>query len=189
MIFLFNLPRSRNDPSPFFARPTIPPFMSRMLSRTKIRLSLSPIACPTSGLTLATCLRVQRLAIGAAITKIRRNARAASRAARDFRIPKPTPYRTLWSWSPRRQLRRAANSFLRTALLGARLLVTTRYRVMALASIWTSSVGRIAQTGLEWAIIQFRDLTGAKIDTCLWITMNPCDNRLISNLPCGRRTG
>jgi hypothetical protein len=48
---------------------TILSFMSRMLSRTKIGLSLSPITCPTSGLTLVTCLRVQRLAIGAAITK------------------------------------------------------------------------------------------------------------------------
>jgi hypothetical protein len=48
--------------------------------------------------------------------------------------------------------------FLVNALFVARLLVTTPYRVMALASIWTSSVGRVAQTGLEWAIIQFRDL-------------------------------
>ena len=75
MIFLFNLPRSRNDPSPFSGYRgqsldhTILLFMSGMLSRTKIGLSLSPIACPTCGLTLATCLGVQRLAIGAAITK------------------------------------------------------------------------------------------------------------------------
>jgi hypothetical protein len=50
--------------------------------------------------------------------------------------------------------------------------VTGAYRVMALASIWTSSVGRVAQTGLEWAIIQFRDLDRREIDTCFWITMN-----------------
>jgi hypothetical protein len=47
--------------------------------------------------------------------------------------------------------------FLENTLFVARLLVTTRYRVMALASIWTSSVGRVAQTGLEWATMQFRD--------------------------------
>jgi hypothetical protein len=60
----------------------------------------SPLAA-TSGLTLAACLRVQRLAIGAAIANPT-NARAASRAAGDFRISKPTPFRTLWFWSPRR---------------------------------------------------------------------------------------
>ena len=60
---------------------TILPLMSRMLSRTKIGLSLSPLACPTSGLTLATCLRVQRVAIGAAITKsLERPGCVASRA-------------------------------------------------------------------------------------------------------------
>jgi len=47
--------------------------------------------------------------------------------------------------------------FLVNALFVARLLVTSAYRVMALAGIWTSSVGRVAQTGLEWTIIQFRD--------------------------------
>jgi hypothetical protein len=62
--------------------------------------------------------------------------------------------------------------FFVNALLVARLLVTGAYRVMALASIWTSSVGRVAQTGLEWAIIQFRDLDRREIDTCFWITMN-----------------
>jgi hypothetical protein len=46
MIYLLNLPWSR-----------------------KKQLSLSPLAWPTSGLTLATGLRVQRAAIGAAITK------------------------------------------------------------------------------------------------------------------------
>jgi hypothetical protein len=48
--------------------------------------------------------------------------------------------------------------FFANALRVARLLVPSAYRVMALASIWTSSVGRVEQTGLEWAIIQFRDL-------------------------------
>jgi hypothetical protein len=45
------------------------PFMMRMFFRTKKQLSLSPLACPTSGVTLATGFRVQRVAIGAAITK------------------------------------------------------------------------------------------------------------------------
>ena len=101
------------------------------------------------------------------------NARAASRAARDFRIPKPTPFKTLWLWSPRRSFTKSASGafdvldrrlravlqspFLVNALFVARLLVTSAYRVMALAGIWTSSVGRVAQTGLEWTIIQFRD--------------------------------
>ena len=47
----------------YCAHHTILPFMSRMFSRTKQRLSLSPLARPTSGLTLATGLAC------AAITK------------------------------------------------------------------------------------------------------------------------
>jgi hypothetical protein len=43
--------------------------------------------------------------------------------------------------------------------------VTSAYRVMALAGIWTTSVRRVAQTGLEGAIIQFRDLDRREIDT------------------------
>jgi hypothetical protein len=62
---------------------------------------------------------------------------------------------------------RAASSFLRTALLGARLLVICGCRVTALAGIWITSVRRVAQTGLEWAIIQFRDLDRREIDESL----------------------
>ena len=128
-----------------------------MLSRTKIGLSLSPLACPTSGLTLATCLRLQRVAIGAAIMKPdERPGCVASRAG--FSDTEANSIQDPVVWSPRRQLRRAANSFLRTALLGTRLLVTSGCRVIAVAGIWITSVGRVAQTGLEWAIIQFRDL-------------------------------
>jgi hypothetical protein len=63
-----------------------------------------------------------------------------------------------------------APSFV-TALLVARLLMTSAYRVMALAGIWTTSVGRVAQTGLGGAIIEFRDLDRREIDTCFWITI------------------
>jgi hypothetical protein len=102
------------------------------------------------------------------------NARAASRAALDFRIPKPTPHRILWSWSSCRSFAYSARGafdvldrWLRAVLqapsfappsLSARLLVTCGCRVIALAGIWITSVKRVAQTGREWAIIPFRAL-------------------------------
>jgi O-antigen/teichoic acid export membrane protein len=58
-----------------------------------------------------------------------------------------------------------------TTLLVARILMPADYGVMALASVWTESVGMIAEMGLGAAIIQFRDLDRREIDTCFWITM------------------
>src|SRR5439155_9168711 len=61
--------------------------------------------------------------------------------------------------------------YFATTLLVARILVPADYGVMALASIFTASVGMIAEMGLGAAIIQFRDLERPEIDTCFWITM------------------
>jgi teichuronic acid exporter len=58
-----------------------------------------------------------------------------------------------------------------TTLLVARILMPGDYGVMALASVWTESVGMVAEMGLGAAIIQFRDLDRREIDTCFWITM------------------
>jgi teichuronic acid exporter len=58
-----------------------------------------------------------------------------------------------------------------TTLLVARILIPSDYGVMALASVWTESVGMAAEMGLGAAIIQFRDLDRREIDTCFWITM------------------
>ena len=58
-----------------------------------------------------------------------------------------------------------------TTLLVARILMPADYGVMALASVWTTFVGMVAEMGLGAAIIQFRDLDRREIDTCFWITM------------------
>jgi O-antigen/teichoic acid export membrane protein len=59
-----------------------------------------------------------------------------------------------------------------TTLIVARILVPADYGVMALAGVWTGSVAILAEMGLGGAIIQFRDLDRAEIDTCFWITMS-----------------
>ena len=59
-----------------------------------------------------------------------------------------------------------------TTLVVARILVPADYGVMALASIWVTSAGLLADMGLGAAIIQFRDLERREIDTCFWITMS-----------------
>jgi teichuronic acid exporter len=61
--------------------------------------------------------------------------------------------------------------YFATTLLVARILVPADYGVMALAGIWTTSVGMLAEMGLGAAIIQFRDLDRREIDTCFWTTM------------------
>jgi hypothetical protein len=107
MIFLFNLPRSCNDSSRF---------QGTGVSRSTIRSSpLCPGCClvQKQGSPLARSRarpvpsRSQHAFACSVWPSARRslnptNTRAASRAARDFRIPKPTPFRTLWFWSPRR---------------------------------------------------------------------------------------
>ena len=58
-----------------------------------------------------------------------------------------------------------------TTLLVARILVPADYGVMALAGVWTGSVGMVAEMGLGAGIIQLRDLDKREIDTCFWLTM------------------
>ena len=58
-----------------------------------------------------------------------------------------------------------------TTLLVARILEPADYGVMALASIWVTTAGLLADMGLGAAIIQFRNLERREIDTCFWITM------------------
>jgi O-antigen/teichoic acid export membrane protein len=58
-----------------------------------------------------------------------------------------------------------------TTLVVARILVPADYGVIALAAIWTDSMGMLAEIGMGAAIIQFRDLDRWEIDTCFWITM------------------
>jgi O-antigen/teichoic acid export membrane protein len=57
-----------------------------------------------------------------------------------------------------------------TTVMIARILAPADYGVMALATIFTSSAGALAEMGLGAAIIQFRDLGRREIDTCFWIT-------------------
>jgi PST family polysaccharide transporter len=58
-----------------------------------------------------------------------------------------------------------------TTVFVARILAPADYGVMALASIWTASIGMVAEMGLGAAIIQFQGLDRREIDTCFWITM------------------
>lgn len=58
-----------------------------------------------------------------------------------------------------------------TTLVVARILHPADYGVMAIAGIWTTAMGELAEMGLGAAIIQFRDLTKRDVDTCFWITI------------------
>ena len=59
-----------------------------------------------------------------------------------------------------------------TTILLARLLQPADYGVMAVAGIWTTTAGMLAEMGLGAAIIQFRDIEREEIDTCFWITIS-----------------
>lgn len=61
-------------------------------------------------------------------------------------------------------------SFL-TTLLVARWLNPSDYGLMALASIWTATLGMLADLGLGAAIIQFRDVDDSELNICFWTTM------------------
>src|SRR5215475_13563402 len=61
-------------------------------------------------------------------------------------------------------------SFISTIFV-ARMLAPSDYGVMALASIWTTSVSMLAELGLGAAIIQFRDLEDRDLNACFWLTM------------------
>src|SRR5262245_7510278 len=56
-------------------------------------------------------------------------------------------------------------------LLVARILQPSDYGVVAIATIFTSITGVLAEMGLGAAIIQFRDLDRRELNTCFWITM------------------
>lgn len=61
-------------------------------------------------------------------------------------------------------------SFLST-LVVARILAPADYGLMALAGIWTSVMGMLADLGLGPAIVQFQDLEESELNTCFWLTM------------------
>jgi teichuronic acid exporter len=58
-----------------------------------------------------------------------------------------------------------------TTILIAHILAPADYGVMAIATIWTTTIGMLAEMGLGTALIQFRDLEREEIDACFWLTM------------------
>jgi O-antigen/teichoic acid export membrane protein len=58
-----------------------------------------------------------------------------------------------------------------TTVLVARILVPADYGVMALAGIFITTAGMLAEMGLGGAIVQFRDLEKRDLNTCFWITV------------------
>lgn len=63
-----------------------------------------------------------------------------------------------------------AVSFLST-LLVARLLSPGDYGLMALATIWTSTLALVAELGLGAVVIQFPDLEDDELNLCFWLSM------------------
>ena len=60
---------------------------------------------------------------------------------------------------------------LLSTLLVARMLSPTDYGLMALATIWTSTLALVAELGLGAAIIQFPDLEAMELNFCFWLSM------------------
>jgi O-antigen/teichoic acid export membrane protein len=58
-----------------------------------------------------------------------------------------------------------------TTLLVARILEPKDYSEMAIASVFTATMGMLVEMELGAAIIQFRDLDNRELNTCFWITM------------------
>jgi teichuronic acid exporter len=58
-----------------------------------------------------------------------------------------------------------------TTLVVARFLKPEDYGVMALAGIFISTAGMLAEMGLVGAIVQFRDLESRELNTCFWLIM------------------
>ncbi len=57
-----------------------------------------------------------------------------------------------------------------STILVARLwLEPSDYGLMALVSVWTTTMGMIAEMGLGAAIIQFRDLAKEELNACFWL--------------------
>jgi O-antigen/teichoic acid export membrane protein len=61
-------------------------------------------------------------------------------------------------------------SFVTTVLV-ARILDPADYGIMALASVFIAISGMLSELGLGTAVVQFRDLERAELNTCFWITM------------------
>ena len=66
-----------------------------------------------------------------------------------------------------------------TTVLVARKLDPADYGIMALASVFIATSGMLAEMGLGTAIVQFRDLERAELNTCFWITM------ILAIIACG----
>jgi O-antigen/teichoic acid export membrane protein len=60
---------------------------------------------------------------------------------------------------------------LATTVWVARILEPADYGVMALAGIFITTAGMLAEMGLVGAIVQFRDLERRELNTCFWIIM------------------
>jgi O-antigen/teichoic acid export membrane protein len=58
-----------------------------------------------------------------------------------------------------------------TTVLVARILEPADYGVMALAGIFITTAGMLAEMGLAGAIVQFRDLESRELNTCFWLIM------------------
>jgi teichuronic acid exporter len=58
-----------------------------------------------------------------------------------------------------------------TMVIARFFLEPADYGVMALASIFISTAGILAEMGLVGAIVQFRDLESRELNTCFWIIM------------------
>ncbi len=57
-----------------------------------------------------------------------------------------------------------------STILVARLwLEPSDYGLIALASVWTTTIGMMAEMGLGTAIIQFRDMVERELNTCFWL--------------------
>jgi teichuronic acid exporter len=66
-----------------------------------------------------------------------------------------------------------------TTVLVARKLDPADYGIMALAGVFIATSGMLAEMGLGTAIVQFRDLERAELNTCFWITM------ILAIIACG----
>jgi O-antigen/teichoic acid export membrane protein len=58
-----------------------------------------------------------------------------------------------------------------STLVVARLLGPAEFGLMALASIWTGTIGLLAELGLGGAIVQFPDLEERELNTCFWLAL------------------
>ena len=60
-------------------------------------------------------------------------------------------------------------SGISTVLVARLWLAPSDYGLIALAGVWTTTMGMIAEMGLGTAIIQFRDITEKELNACFWL--------------------